>query len=217
VMASNRIGDKLRHAAIRAANRQLPHVRRSGRRMINRSLDPSSRRWKAVLYLPKSCRMPASAAALWAPNFCPRLAAREATAKRCSGSFCQSDLSVRSVECAKNITSNFRLYADCAARTRACRRTCRLARRWNDGTSTSSRIARHVDDRLVAAGVIEAIGDKVMHALLAHVGEVHRRAGRVFEVGSHARLSRSAVSPKLLKCACVLSLLRCGISILRRC
>jgi hypothetical protein len=40
-------------------------------------------------------------------------------------------------------------------------------------------IARHVDDRFVAARVVEAIGDEVMHALPAHVGEVHRRAGRM--------------------------------------
>jgi hypothetical protein len=32
---------------------------------------------------------------------------------------------------------------------------------------------------LMAAGVIQAIADQVAHALLAHVGEVHWRAGWV--------------------------------------
>jgi hypothetical protein len=32
---------------------------------------------------------------------------------------------------------------------------------------------------LVPAAIVEAIGDQVMDALPPHVGEVHRRAGRV--------------------------------------
>ena len=36
-------------------------------------------------------------------------------------------------------------------------------------------IARHIDDRLVAATIVQATGDQVMHALLAHVAERHRR------------------------------------------
>jgi hypothetical protein len=38
-------------------------------------------------------------------------------------------------------------------------------------------VARHVDDRLMSAGVVQAGGDQVMHALLAHVAEGHGRAG----------------------------------------
>jgi hypothetical protein len=41
----------------------------------------------------------------------------------------------------------------------------------------------------MAATVVEAIGDQVMHALPSHIGEVHRRAGRVF------RIHRSTVAP----------------------
>src|SRR6476646_3538727 len=44
-------------------------------------------------------------------------------------------------------------------------------------------VARHIDHRLVSAGVVEAIGNEMMHALPPHVGEVHRRAGRVLELG----------------------------------
>jgi hypothetical protein len=47
------------------------------------------------------------------------------------------------------------------------------------------RVARHVDQRLVTAGVVEAERYQVMNALLVHVGEVHRRAGRVFKHYSH--------------------------------
>ena len=45
------------------------------------------------------------------------------------------------------------------------------------GTSVSAGLARHVDQRLMAAGVVEAEGDQVLHAQLAHVAERHRRAG----------------------------------------
>jgi hypothetical protein len=38
-------------------------------------------------------------------------------------------------------------------------------------------VGRHVDHRPVPAGVIEATGDQTAHALPAHVGKVHRRAG----------------------------------------
>jgi hypothetical protein len=34
----------------------------------------------------------------------------------------------------------------------------------------------------LAAGVVEAIGDQLAHALLAHVAERHRRAGRELRV-----------------------------------
>jgi CTP synthase (UTP-ammonia lyase) len=36
--------------------------------------------------------------------------------------------------------------------------------------------------RLMPAGVIEAIGDQTTHTLAAHIGEVHRRAGWVLGV-----------------------------------
>jgi hypothetical protein len=39
------------------------------------------------------------------------------------------------------------------------------------------RVARHVDQRLVTAGVVEAERYQVMNALLVHVRERHRRAG----------------------------------------
>jgi hypothetical protein len=41
-----------------------------------------------------------------------------------------------------------------------------------------TRIARHVDDRLVSAGIVETERDQVMHTLPPHIGEVHWRAGR---------------------------------------
>jgi uncharacterized protein YlaN (UPF0358 family) len=41
------------------------------------------------------------------------------------------------------------------------------------------RVARHVDQRLTPASVAEAKGHEVIHALLAHVAERHRRPGRV--------------------------------------
>jgi hypothetical protein len=50
------------------------------------------------------------------------------------------------------------------------------------GDPVLARIARRVDDRLVAARIIEAIGDEVLHALSAHVAERHRRAGWVFGI-----------------------------------
>jgi hypothetical protein len=37
-------------------------------------------------------------------------------------------------------------------------------------------------DRLVATGVVEAVRDQMMHALAAHVGEIHRRAGKVLRL-----------------------------------
>ena len=45
-----------------------------------------------------------------------------------------------------------------------------------------TRIARHVDHGLVPARIIQAIGDQVVHALPAHVGQVHRRAGWVADL-----------------------------------
>ena len=47
------------------------------------------------------------------------------------------------------------------------------------------RIARHVDQRLMAARVVEAEGDQVLHAQLAHVAERHRRAGFASLVRCH--------------------------------
>jgi hypothetical protein len=41
-------------------------------------------------------------------------------------------------------------------------------------------VARHVNDSLVPIRVVEAIGDQVMHTLLAHIAQGHRWAGRVF-------------------------------------
>jgi hypothetical protein len=35
----------------------------------------------------------------------------------------------------------------------------------------------------VAARIFEAIGDQIAHTLLAHVGKVHRRTGRVLGIG----------------------------------
>ena len=40
-------------------------------------------------------------------------------------------------------------------------------------------ILRHVDQTLVSARIVEASGDEVLHAEVAHVTERHRRAGRV--------------------------------------
>ena len=58
-------------------------------------------------------------------------------------------------------------------------------------------IARHVDHRLVATGVIEAIGNQAAHTLAAHVGEVHRRAERVPDlVGAGGQgQARTAIIP----------------------
>ena len=53
------------------------------------------------------------------------------------------------------------------------------------------RIARDIDQRLVAAAIVKAVRDQVMDALPAHVGEVHRRAGRVLGVHSMIALARS--------------------------
>jgi hypothetical protein len=53
-------------------------------------------------------------------------------------------------------------------------------------------ILRDVDDRLVAAGVVVAVGNPVLHALPAHVGEIHRRAGRM--VGLHLFNPRAQLS-----------------------
>ena len=55
-----------------------------------------------------------------------------------------------------------------------------------------TRIARCVDDRLMTARIVQTIGDEVVHALLPHVGEVHRRAGFV---PIHATTRR--VAPKM--------------------
>ena len=44
------------------------------------------------------------------------------------------------------------------------------------------RIARHVDQCAVTAGIVEAGRDQVVHAQLAHVAERHRRAGGVLGV-----------------------------------
>ena len=41
---------------------------------------------------------------------------------------------------------------------------------------------RHSVPCLMPARVVEAMGDQVMHALPAHVGEVHRWAGRMLRV-----------------------------------
>jgi hypothetical protein len=53
----------------------------------------------------------------------------------------------------------------------------------NHVTRSARRMARHVDQDLVPARVVEAIGDQVMHPELAHVAERHRRAGRVLGIG----------------------------------
>jgi hypothetical protein len=45
-------------------------------------------------------------------------------------------------------------------------------------------ILRHIDQCLVPARIVVAIGDQVMHTLLAHIGERHRRAGWV--LGAHS-------------------------------
>jgi hypothetical protein len=59
----------------------------------------------------------------------------------------------------------------------------------SDGTSV---IARHVDQRRVPTDVVEAIGDQVMHTLLAHVAERHRRAGWVLELHSMTSSARAS-------------------------
>jgi hypothetical protein len=47
------------------------------------------------------------------------------------------------------------------------------------------RIAKHIDERSVPPGVIEARCDQVPHAELAHVAERRRRAGRVLLLWGH--------------------------------
>jgi hypothetical protein len=47
------------------------------------------------------------------------------------------------------------------------------------------RVARHIDQRRMSAGIVEAVRDQVLHAKLAHVAERHRRTGRV--LGCHPR------------------------------
>jgi hypothetical protein len=46
-------------------------------------------------------------------------------------------------------------------------------------------IARHVDQGLVSAGIVQAIGDQVLHPQLAHVAERHRRPGSWLQLGRH--------------------------------
>jgi hypothetical protein len=47
-------------------------------------------------------------------------------------------------------------------------------------------VARHVDDGLVPARVIEAVGDETAHARGSHVGEIHRPASFVL-TGGHGQ------------------------------
>jgi hypothetical protein len=47
------------------------------------------------------------------------------------------------------------------------------------GDQRVARIAGHAENNLVSARVIQAAGDQGVHALLPHIGEVHRRAGWV--------------------------------------
>ena len=49
------------------------------------------------------------------------------------------------------------------------------------------RVLGNIDARLMPAGVIEAGGDKAMHAEAAHVAERHRFAGRM--LGDHSTTS----------------------------
>jgi len=51
------------------------------------------------------------------------------------------------------------------------------------------RTGRYVDEALVSARIVEAGGDKVLHAEMAHIAERHRRAGRV--LGVHWRRNPS--------------------------
>jgi hypothetical protein len=44
---------------------------------------------------------------------------------------------------------------------------------------------RHVDQRRVTAGVIQAGRNQPLHAECAHVAEGHRRAGRLLGLGRH--------------------------------
>ena len=55
------------------------------------------------------------------------------------------------------------------------------------------RIARHVDQRLVAAGVVEAGGDQVLHA--AHIAERHGRAGPAIVTARSSRHVIGQISP----------------------
>ena len=74
---------------------------------------------------------------------------------------------------------------------RACRRTCRISL-WIETTAPRYRPdSSTVDQRLVPAGVVQAIGDQVMHAKPTHIGEVHRRAGRVLGVHSMTSSARA--------------------------
>jgi hypothetical protein len=53
-------------------------------------------------------------------------------------------------------------------------------------------IARHVDQALVAARIVEAGRDEPLHAEVAHVAERHRRDGRVFLIPQRTRFRRAA-------------------------
>jgi hypothetical protein len=62
-------------------------------------------------------------------------------------------------------------------------RTWRAAGGWDLGVG---RIARYVDQRRVPTSIAEAIGDQVVHALLAHVGKVIGGPGGRFSFGDMA-------------------------------
>jgi len=47
------------------------------------------------------------------------------------------------------------------------------------------RVARHVDQRLVTAGVVKAERYQVINTLRSHIRKVHRRAGWVIGLGGH--------------------------------
>jgi hypothetical protein len=52
-----------------------------------------------------------------------------------------------------------------------------LANAENDGTSTSSGYSETVDAGLVSARIVVAVANELMHPLLAHFAEHHRRPG----------------------------------------
>jgi hypothetical protein len=55
----------------------------------------------------------------------------------------------------------------------------------------------HVDDRVMAAGVVEAVDREPMHTLLAHITERHWRTRWVLGIGWHGRRVAEKSPPEL--------------------
>jgi hypothetical protein len=61
------------------------------------------------------------------------------------------------------------------------------------------RIAKHLNQCVMAARIIEARGDQPLHAERAHVAEGHRRAGWVFHCWKINMTARAATKPSKAK------------------